>query len=116
MPNHAIPAPGPDCCRQHRLAGDPPGGLSRVSVAAGPGQRMAVHDHGGRGVVGVRRGAGVGIDDAGAADGRRVPGAVIARSPGIGDIRAVFDPASGAEKPFVAGGSTPRLPNPWLSA
>jgi 3-mercaptopropionate dioxygenase len=143
----AYAVPHPQYYRQYLLYGDPLDRFSVVSFVWGPGQKTPVHDHRTWGVVGVLRGAEIGVNYTREPDGslsaaapeRLEPGDVVAVSPRIGDIhsianayddrvsisihvygdnigridRAVLDPQTGAEKPFVSGYSNTAIPNLW---
>jgi predicted metal-dependent enzyme (double-stranded beta helix superfamily) len=83
--------------RQYLLYGDPLDRLSVVSFVWGSGQTTPVHDHRTWGVVGVLRGAEIGVNYTKNPDGslrasepvRLNPGDVIAVSPDIGDIHTI---------------------------
>jgi predicted metal-dependent enzyme (double-stranded beta helix superfamily) len=93
----AFAVPDPQYYRQFLLYGDPLDRLSVVSFVWGPGQRTPVHDHRIWGVVGVLRGAEIGVNYTKLPDGsllagepeRLGPGAVTAVSPAIGDIHTI---------------------------
>ena len=90
-------APHPQHYRQYLLYGDPLDRLSVVSFVWGPGQQTPVHDHRTWGVVGVLRGAEIGVNYAKLPDGslqasapvRLNPGDVTSVSPRIGDIHTI---------------------------
>jgi len=87
----------PQHYRQYLLYGDPLDRLSVVSFVWGPGQQTPVHDHRSWGVVGVLRGAEIGVNYTKLPDGslraqepaRLNPGDVTAVSPRIGDIHTI---------------------------
>ena len=89
--------PDPQYYRQYLLYGDPQDRLSVVSFVWGPGQTTPVHDHRTWGVVGVLRGAEIGVNYTKLPDGslrgsepvRLNPGEVTAVSPTIGDIHTI---------------------------
>jgi len=89
--------PHPQYYRQYLLYGDPLDRFSVVSFVWGPGQKTPVHDHRTWGVVGVLRGAEIGVNYTRAADGslkasapeRLERGEVTAVSPTIGDIHTI---------------------------
>jgi predicted metal-dependent enzyme (double-stranded beta helix superfamily) len=90
-------APHPQYYQQYLLYGDPLDRLSVVSLVWGPGQRTPVHDHRTWGVVGVLRGAEIGVNYTKLPDGsllasapeRLNSGDVTAVSPAIGDIHTI---------------------------
>jgi len=89
--------PHPQYYRQYLLYGDPLDRLSVVSFVWGPGQSTPVHDHRTWGVVGVLRGAEIGVNYTKNLDGslhasapvRLNPSDVTAVSPAIGDIHTI---------------------------
>lgn len=89
--------PHPVYYQQYLLHADPQGRYSVVSFVWGPGQRTPIHDHCTWGVIGVLRGAEVGIPyrvDNGQVvkageEERLVPGDTAVVSPTLGDIHVV---------------------------
>ena len=90
--------PGPASYRQYLLWCDPQERFSVVSFVWGPGQTTPVHDHTVWGLVGMLRGAEIGVGYEIRGDGKSMvrtteetltPGAVCAVSPTIGDIHTV---------------------------
>jgi predicted metal-dependent enzyme (double-stranded beta helix superfamily) len=143
----AYAQPNPTYYQQYLLHADPLERLSILSFVWGPGQKTPIHDHTVWGVVGVLRGAEIGVGYTRKTDGRLEAGPeerlergqVVAVSPTIGDIhvianayddrpsisihvyggnigairRSVFDPVSGAPKPFISGYANAAIPNLW---
>jgi predicted metal-dependent enzyme (double-stranded beta helix superfamily) len=95
--SEAYAQPNPTYYQQYLLHADPLERLSIVSFVWGPGQKTPIHDHTVWGVVGVLRGAEIGVGYTRKTDGRLEAGPeerlergqVVAVSPTIGDIHVI---------------------------